>query len=70
MSSMIVVIDDGVSRPVALSVCDEESRRRLAFFYLLTGEKSNLLADWVRRVVNILNKHTILSDCLEPPDHC
>ena len=23
----------------------------------------------VRRAANILNKHTILSDCSEPPDH-
>ena len=23
----------------------------------------------VRRVANILNKHTILDDCSEPPDH-
>ena len=24
---------------------------------------------WVRRVANILNKHTIHTDCFEPPDH-
>ena len=36
--------------------------------FLYMGRK-NLLNPGVRRAANISNKHTILCDCLEPPDH-
>jgi hypothetical protein len=42
--------------------------RRWAYFLYPDEDKSPDRSQ-VRRVANILNKHTILSDCSEPPDH-
>ena len=53
-----------MTRALSVGIKAYGALRRL--FY---SDDEKLLALRVRRAVNISNKHTILSDCHQPPDH-